>query len=300
VREWFSSRLGNTTPTVRAANAVLRGPGHERRGRVISLSRLRDSPPIASVGDAALIGHASDWLLRLALVDEPPPEQSAAALGACRISAMTSTAGALVVFEQVVERCLELAPARGSLNELDWLALCRCCLLLGWLERAYRAPFGAETIIDRVEDAADADGWAEVLVKDLDLEDLSQLGCAAVADHSDLRDGRRLVANPTFALSAGLGGADADLIAGATLLDLKSTATTRPLTRSDLWQLVGYALADTDDTFELTDVGISALRWRTRVTWSIHDLLSQLAGEPLPLARARDEFAAIVGQLRGG
>jgi hypothetical protein len=119
-----------------------------------------------------------------------------------------------------------------------------------------------------------------------------------VADHSDLRDGRRLVANPTFALSAGLGGADADLIAGTTLLDLKSTAATRPLTRNDLWQLVGYALADTADTFGLTDVGISALRWRTRVNWPLEDLLSHFAGEPLPLARARDEFAAIVGELR--
>src|SRR5215213_4913229 len=72
------------------------------------------------------------------------------------------------------------------------------------------------------------------------------LGWAAAEDHRELR-GRALRCNPTFAQSAALGGADADLLthAGA-LLEFKSTSTTRVCSRADIWQLCGYALADSD------------------------------------------------------
>jgi hypothetical protein len=293
VRAWFGSRLGATSDVVRAANEQLRGPGHERDGRVVSLSRLGREPSIPRIGDAALVGHGVDWLLRLSLADEPPPERSASALGAGRIVAVSRDPGALVVFEQVVERCIALAPARG-LSGAAWLDLCRCCLVLAWMERAYRAPFGTETIVDRVDGNGDLAGWSERLVTRLDLEDLDALGRAALEDHADLRDGRVLVPNPTFALSAALGGADADLIAGATLLDFKTTATTRVVTGQDVWQVVGYALADTDDVFGLTHAGVSALRWRTRVIWPLDVLLGHLAGEALTLHRARGEFADVV------
>lgn len=97
------------------------------------------------------------------------------------------------------------------------------------------------------------------LVDALDAADTAAAATAIAEDHADLRT-ERLRLGPTFALSGALGGADADLIAGTLLLDLKAAATTRIVTRVGLWQLVGYALADTDDTCGLQRVGFSALR----------------------------------------
>lgn len=295
VRRWFTERLGHTASVVRAANAQMRAGAREHNGRVISLSLLRTAPEIPAIGDRALVGHAVDWLLRLCLVDEPPPRQSAAANGAALVVAQTHDQAALAVLDQLTERCAALGPARRRLAAAEWLELCRLCLVLAWLERPYRAPCTPAAIVDRVHGAATLDGWVEALVNDLDLADLDRLGRAAIDDHADLRDGRRLVANPTFALSGALGGADGDLVAGTTLLDFKSTATTSIVSGLDIWQIVGYALADADDEFSLTDVGISALRWRRRVTWPLAELLSALAGESLTIARARRELASVAG-----
>lgn len=59
-----------------------------------------------------------------------------------------------------------------------------------------------------------------------------------------------------------------------------------------MWQLCGYALADTDDELAINAVGISALRWRTRITWPLPELLEHLARSPVDLSSLRREFAA--------
>lgn len=288
VRRWFRQRLGATRTVVRAANAHLRAGNRTPVNRIIE--PVRAAPPIAPLGDRGLVGHAADWLLRLCLVDEPPDPGSAAGLGAHQIAMHDRRARALEVFSDATLRCQSLRPARGQLGGTEWRELCRLCLLLGWLERGSRAQLGAPKVLDVVGDARGLDRWLERLVRERDVEDLAQLGRAALEDHADLRDGRRLVANPMFGLSAALGGADADLIAGATLLDFKSTAATSIVGRIDLWQVVGYALADVGDEFGITDVGISALRWRRRITWPLAELLPALAGEPLSIGQARSEF----------
>lgn len=298
VRAWFSQRLPHTAPIVRAANRQLRGEERLRGGRVLPLSDLRTDPLIPAIGDRALVGHAVDWLLRLSLVDEPPNVRSAAGAGAARLADLSGSGSALVLFDEIAERCRELDPSQHALGRGGWLLLCRLCLLLGWLERAGRVPFAAPTVIDRVGAADGVDGWSAALIDAADLDDLDQLGLAAVADHADLRDRRPIVANPTFALSAALGGADGDVIAGFTLLDFKSTATSRIVTGQDLWQVLGYALADATDEYGIAEVGVSALRWRTRVCWPLEELLTQLAGGPLDLPTARNEFADVVTGAR--
>jgi hypothetical protein len=102
-----------------------------------------------------------------------------------------------------------------------------------------------------------------------------------------------LLLGPTFAVSGALGGADADFIAGGLLLDLKAAATTRIVRGEGLWQLAGYALADTHDRFTLRDVGISALRWRSRWVIALDELLSRLAGQSMDVSDLRREFAEV-------
>ena len=60
-----------------------------------------------------------------------------------------------------------------------------------------------------------------------------------------------IVVNPTFALSQCLGGADADVVVDRTLWDYKASRQQSVLRREDIWQIVGYALAHTDNAFQL-------------------------------------------------
>jgi hypothetical protein len=88
-------------------------------------------------------------------------------------------------------------------------------------------------------------------------------GAAHVAaDQADLRDARPLLLGPTFALSADPGGADADVIAGRTLINFKAGAALSVVRKRTVYQVVGYALADVDDRIDA--VAIHALRSRTR------------------------------------
>lgn len=246
-----------------------------------------------AIGDPGLIGHAVDWLLRLTLVPGPPDPMSAAGQGASRLMGVSGSDHSLNVFAEVMQRVAATVKRPGTIPEdAAWASLCRCCLLLGWYERAYRAPFAAEKIIAEVGGASRLDDWLDILVRPLDLEDLDQLGRTAVVDHVDLRGATPLFANPTFAMSGALGGADADLIAGGTLLDFKSTPSTSVVTNLDVWQVLGYALADQDDEYRIDAVGISAVRWRRRVVWNLAVLLSRLAGRPMTICEARAGFAA--------
>jgi hypothetical protein len=81
------------------------------------------------------------------------------------------------------------------------------------------------------------------------------------------------------------------VIAGDLLVDFKATSTTSIVSRADLWQLAGYALADADDQYGIRRVGIAALRWRRRWTIDLDELLERLAGQRLIRGEARAGFA---------
>jgi hypothetical protein len=140
-----------------------------------------------------------------------------------------------------------------------------------------------------------------VLWQVADEDDLVALGTAALEDLAFARDAEQLVVNPVFGLSRRLGGADGDLITDGTLWDYKTTATSRVVGRSEIWQLVAYLLADDTDSYSLHSVGVIALRWRTCLAWSAVQLLSDLSGDPPPeidLARWRAEFTEILPAAR--
>lgn len=103
--------------------------------------------------------------------------------------------------------------------------------------------------------------------------------------------------NPTLAQSHPLGGGDADLIVDGTLWDYKASGTTRIIGRMEIWQLLAYLLSDTDDRYRLDAVGISAVRWRTRHAWPVHELLpvasrQDVSVDDLPQWRNRFATAA--------
>ena len=158
----------------------------------------------------------------------------------------------------------------------------------------------------------DLNDLAIALVDEPTLTDVCTLGRCVVEDHLSIRDAAELHIGPTFAQSGRLGGADADLIYDGTLLDLKSTSTSRVLGRIELWQLLGYLFADTDDAYRVRRVGFGALRRRRSIFWPSQELIDLLAGRPSPpvehwrggfaglLESRASERAIVIGRGRAG
>lgn len=102
---------------------------------------------------------------------------------------------------------------------------------------------------------------------------------------------------PMFTGSA-LIHADADLIAAGLLLELKTSSKKVSLPVTDLFQLIGYALLDLDNEYGISELGIFSARYAYLVTWELHALFNELAGHPVSISRARDDFQHLLRRGR--
>lgn len=101
------------------------------------------------------------------------------------------------------------------------------------------------------------------------------------------------VPNPRFLASVAVGGADADWAVGDLLVELKTREEiTSPWIRDTLFQLLGYALLDLDDSLGIRRVGILLPRQPYFAVWTLDDLLGEDASEALPILRA--DFAVLL------
>jgi hypothetical protein len=197
-------------------------------------------------------------------------------------------------------RVAKLKPSQRTLDSEQWSELCRLVVILARFEQYFRAgpavlPYLAEPLTTH---GNDLDELALSLVSESSMRDLETLGRVTVEDHLGIREAAALDIGPTFAQSSVLGGADADLIYDGTLVDLKSTSQARIMGRDEVWQLAGYLLADTDDSYGIDRVGFAALRRRRSIFWLAEDLICQLAGgQPRPVEQLREEFAAMLTPL---
>ena len=284
VRKFFELRLGGTDSVVREAAVALRNG--------------RKSPPLAAVPgiNPGRVGAAVDYLVRFALAREPcPHDGGVAALGAGMLEGRLAPA-ARVSVRQGLEFVAAVGAHEREVSDREWEDLARVALLFAVLETCYRSgilPSQFETL-GPVPSGWRA--WADLVCTQVELEDMATLGWASLEDHLSLR-GTNVLCNPVFAQSVALGGADADVLTESGLLiDFKSTSTTKTCSRTDIWQLCGYALADTGDNYEIRSVGLSLLRWRTQVAWPLDELLPTLAGESASVDQLRGEFAALLSR----
>lgn len=105
------------------------------------------------------------------------------------------------------------------------------------------------------------------------------------------------VANPRFLGSLAVGGADADWAVGDMLVELKTREEiTSPWLRDTLFQLLGYALLDLDDSLGIRRVGILLPRQPYFAVWTLDDLLQRDADVALP--RLRAAFAVLLTSER--
>lgn len=99
--------------------------------------------------------------------------------------------------------------------------------------------------------------------------------------------------NPNFGASPFLGGADADLILGKRLIDIK-TVKKAEASRQYLWQLAGYVLSDLENLYEIEEVGFYFARHGLECTWKADDFFIHLAGNLVNIALMREEFAELL------
>ena len=100
---------------------------------------------------------------------------------------------------------------------------------------------------------------------------------------------------PTFTASA-LCHADADLVHDGTLYEFKTRLGTKKkptgdrvdvLPLIDLYQAVAYALFDTRDDYDITNIAIYSARYGRHTQWPLETLLTTLAGRTISIAQER-------------
>jgi hypothetical protein len=215
-------------------------------------------------------------------------------------------AAALRVLELLAQLLETEAPARRLGLLLAPPAeerLGRMLMVCGWLEEVFRTGrIWPGSALDRLV-AAGADDAEQLLaaVPKAAVDDLvATLTCCATARQWDrLRVRRPVVCGPTFAGSNLVGGADADVIVGGLLVDIKATVCPERAKSEMFRQLLGYVLLDTDDRYQLTGAGIFLARHGVLIDWTLPKLLA-LAGATLPLDELRARCAAQLGGFRAG
>ena len=89
-----------------------------------------------------------------------------------------------------------------------------------------------------------------------------------------------------------MGGADADMIIGDLLLEVKASANAT-IKREDFYQIIGYVLLDCHDAYQIERVGLYLARFGHLVTWPMPECL-ELLGAQRDLAELRKGFADTV------
>jgi hypothetical protein len=285
------------------------------------------APPLAVPGaaraaaDPGTVGTAADWLLRFLL--HPQPDLNLAIMGvmACAragirlLSAFIEIAGSLGAARSSIAADLRAlsgaapgqreavftGPLPGSAVEPEHLA--RCCWALALLTEgrrggplaAARGPLGQFRGRSRVVGEE-----LLALAPPAGLEQLAGLRRVfetALLPQLAARPGKWAL-GPVFAGSE-LVSADADLIAGGLLLDLKTSARKASLPVTDIFQVIGYALLDFDDEYRLSAVGVFSARYSYLTIWELAGLLDELAGHQVSLPAVRDEFRRLLLARRG-
>jgi hypothetical protein len=262
--------------------------------------------------NAGTIGTAFDITLRF-LID-PRPDLGDATAGAANLGAAPFAAARALIehfgatLTRRAERVAGGAPIDKPLQvpQRDATELVRACWALALFTEVYRAgavPPGSPLV-------SYLGGVAAPTVEDL-LSLASDQAAVEMGALVDLARDNLLVplarepapwfVGPIFTASKWM-DADADLIAGSTLVEIKTNlgdkqkdGTRVPtLSIEALRQVLGYVLHDVDDTYRIGRLGLYDARYGTLTTWPLQQLLDQLAGRTVDLPAERAQHRALL------
>jgi len=194
---------------------------------------------------------------------------------------------------------LRMRPAGLADRGDEWWA--RVCYALALLVELYRAAAVEHSRLMRLDERSRAADLLE-LANDVEVADLIAMRDLARERLLPALPAGQVATGMTFDGSADL-SADADLIAGGVLVDFKAGQGGTPrvdgtraasLGRTDLDQLLGYALMDYSNTFGLHTVGVYAARFGHLATWPLAELSERMGGHPHSLTDLRTQFAQVL------
>jgi hypothetical protein len=270
-----------------------------------------EPPPDARIAYGTL-GTAFDWQVRFLL--EPAPDLRLAFAGAWLAGKdLFSLCGALTA---EVGGSLTLggrpgpppprpaAPAgEHRAAALDAERLARACWAFAlFTEVRRRSGLVAGSPLALLDSAASLEELLALASTD-EIADLLALAASARRELVPALDerGGPVHVGPTFAGSLDL-AADADLIAGGLLLELKVNLGDRrsdgrrrcSLDRQTVYELLGYLLLDYEDAYGVEALGVYSARYGHLAIWPLAELLNVLAGGSVDLAQERAEFRQVV------
>ena len=247
------------------------------------------------------VGTAADWLLRFML--HPRPSLALAAMGAAMCGRRSGVVEAFIEIAESLGYNPDAAFDTGATdftgpiggNDADPGQLASACWALALLTEMFRNPMVAmrgplERFQAHRASAGELLGLASPAA-------VGQLAAFREVFASTLlpqlaRWPGQWVLGPGFTGSA-LIKADADLIAAGLLLDLK-TDSKLSLGVTTMFQVIGYALLDFDDAYQLTEAGTFNARYAYLATWDIGMLFDELAGHHVSLPFIRQEFRQLL------
>lgn len=292
-------RFSNLTSAVADRRSPLRRYLDDHFPRVRPVQRAYREPPRRLLvpggpSDPAAIGAAYDLGVRLVL--DPTHSPSIALYG------FVTEPRLLAVVDAVVSRAQSAAAHQDDQEARDDLA--RACWALAWCTDVYRSG-GIRPESPLAPLLASGTFTPDALLRLAGPDALRQLDELARLSRQHLlaKLSRPVALGPTFEASA-LCAADADLIAGRLLVDLKTRLGPKDketgrrsdrLRTVDLYQLVAYVLFDRHDRFAVDSVGIYSARYAALTTWPLQQLLDDLAGGPVDLPRARAQVWRLLG-----
>jgi hypothetical protein len=178
----------------------------------------------------------------------------------------------------------------------------RTCYALALMTEFFRAPITFSRLLNVSEDSS-PQAVLDLATVD-EVADLIRMKESAQQALIPRLPKGLVTSGPTFDGSKDL-SADADMIVGDTLVEMKATQGAQALVdgtkpvrveRTDIYQMLGYLLMDYSDRYRIRNIGFYAIRFEYYKTWNVDEFLSRLAGRSVDLAEARSRFRML---LRG-
>ncbi|MDA8276792.1 MAG: hypothetical protein M0Z45_01125 [Actinomycetota bacterium] len=230
-----------------------------------------------------LIGTAVDYRIRYFFTNTPPDRFVARHAGKYYPHLRDS----YEAFSDSLTSFIEmLNPFNRTLALSEEVELAQYCYVLALYEHIARSAAKSNAISKSVSPLSPIE-QLNLCIKE-DIDDLVQLGRAA-SEHFRPFYGERFIPNPTFARSTDVGGADADFIVGNCLMDIKTTKSPY-LSTNNIYQLVGYAILDTDDRYEIKEIGFYKSRTPSIVKWDLDAAISVMSDGKQTITSLRDSF----------
>jgi len=247
--------------------------------------------------DASLVGAAIDYRIRTFFgLEEDQERDLVGMLGMRRIADFTGLSGkGLGQYTEDLFSLRRVMARQKPGGELEGQYI-RHCLLLAKSEIYVRAGRLVPEVLQFLYQL-DRAGWNRSLLdgvaSEATISDMRGLAHLFARKHWGLVEtGNSARLNPSFGqYSEALGGADADLVLGDTLYDIKTTV--RLISCKNLAQIMAYSFLDD----EIARTGFYFSRFGALVSWDVGDLVKEASGGNLSLHTARDSFRKLVLSL---